>query len=81
MCNVTTTRPSPKSTDWPRESRRDVCLENYKLDPCWYYTAPGLSWDAMLKMTQIRLELLTDVDMLFDGGKGNPRWCEYDYQK
>ncbi|KAK3743281.1 hypothetical protein QZH41_005791 [Actinostola sp. cb2023] len=47
------------------EAFRDVCLENYKLDPCWYYTAPGLSWDAMLKMTQIRLELLTDVDMLF----------------
>ncbi|KAK3726360.1 hypothetical protein QZH41_006067 [Actinostola sp. cb2023] len=52
------------------EAFRDVCLENYTLDPCWYYTAPGLSWDAMLKMTRIRLELLTDVDMLLMVEKG-----------
>ena len=31
------------------ESFRDVCMEYYKLDPCWYFTSPGLSWDAMLK--------------------------------
>ncbi|KAK3721647.1 hypothetical protein QZH41_003669 [Actinostola sp. cb2023] len=52
------------------EAFRDVCIKNYKLDPCWYYTAPGLSWDAMLKMTRIRLELLTDVDMLLMVEKG-----------
>jgi len=43
---------------------RDVCLEHYQLDPAWYYTAPGLSWDAMMKTTKIKLELLSDVDML-----------------
>ena len=37
---------------------------NYKLDPAWYYTAPGLSWDAMLKKTEVKLELLTDINML-----------------
>ena len=37
--------------------------EYYKLDPCHYFTSPGLSWDAVLKMTDIKLELITDVDM------------------
>ena len=46
------------------ENFRGVCLKNYKLDPVHYYTAPGLSWDAMLKMTKINLELLSDIDML-----------------
>ena len=46
------------------ENFREVCLDNYKLDPAWYLTAPGLSWDAMLKVTKIKLELLTDPDML-----------------
>ena len=46
------------------ENFREVCLNNYKLDPAWYLTAPGLSWDAMLKVTEIKLELLTDPDML-----------------
>ena len=40
------------------ETFRDTCMKNYKLDPAWYYTSPGLSWDAMLKMTKIELELL-----------------------
>ena len=41
----------------------DVCLEKYKLDPSHYITAPSLSWDDMLKMTKVELELLTDGDM------------------
>ena len=45
------------------ESFRKTCLEYYKLDPCHYFTSPGLSWDAMLKMTNIKLELMTDIDM------------------
>lgn len=45
------------------ENFRKTCLEYYKLDPCHYYTSPGLSWDAMLKMTDIQLELMTDIDM------------------
>ena len=46
------------------ENFRDICLGNYKLNPAWYYTSPGLAWDAMLKRTGISLELLTDIDML-----------------
>ena len=45
------------------ENFRRTCLQYYKLDPCHYFTSPGLSWDAMLKMTNIKLELMTDVDM------------------
>jgi len=39
------------------------CTKIYNLDPCQYYTTPGLFWDAMLKTTKIELELLTDINM------------------
>ena len=39
-------------------------MKHYKLDPCHYYTAPGLAWDACLKETKQDLELLKDYDML-----------------
>ena len=52
------------------ENFRDVCLDNYRLDPIFYYTAPGLAWDACLKITKVRLELLTDYDMLMMIEKG-----------
>ena len=46
------------------EAFRDICLEHYSLDPAHFYTSPGLAWKACLKKTGIRLELLTDPDML-----------------
>ena len=46
------------------ENFRDICIKNYKLDPAHYYTAPGLAWDAALKITKVELELLSDIDML-----------------
>ena len=45
------------------ESFRKSYLQYYKLDPCHYFTSPGLNWDAVLKMTNIKLELMIDVDM------------------
>ena len=42
---------------------RKVCLDNYRLDPAHFYTAPGLVWKACLKKTKIRLELLLDPNM------------------
>ena len=40
----------------------DTCLKYYGLDPCHYFSSPGLSWDAMLKMTGIELEKISDID-------------------
>ena len=45
-------------------------MQYYKLDPCHCFTSPGLSWDAMLKMTNIKLELMTDIDMFQFTEKG-----------
>jgi len=52
------------------ENFRSVCLKNYGLDPCWYFTVPGLAWDACVKKTDVKLELLNDVDMLLKFEKG-----------
>ena len=46
------------------EAFRDISLKHYKLDPAHFYASPGLAWHACLKCTGIRLELLTDPDML-----------------
>ena len=45
------------------ENFRKTCLTYYRFDPLHYVTSPGLAWDAMLKMTGINLELITDIDM------------------
>ena len=52
------------------ENFRNICIKNYKLDPAHYYTAPGLAWDAALKITDVKLELLSDPDMLLMVEKG-----------
>lgn len=66
------------------EHFRETCYSIYKLDPAHYYTAPGLSFDAMLKYTQVRIELLTDVDMLLfveRGIRGGISQCSKRYSK
>ena len=47
------------------KSFRRVCLENYRLDPSPFYTAPGLACKACLKKAGVRLKLLLDSDMLW----------------
>jgi len=47
------------------ENFRDLCMTHYELDPAWCYTAPGLSWDAALKTTSVKLELLSDNNICF----------------
>ena len=46
------------------ENFRNKCLEVYKLDPAHFLSLPGLAWQACLKKTNVKLELLTDYDML-----------------
>ena len=41
----------------------NMCLDYYGLHPCHYFSCSVLSWDAMLKMTGIELELMSDIDM------------------
>ena len=46
------------------ENFRNKCLKVYELDPAHFLSLPGLAWQACLKKTSVKLELLTDYDML-----------------
>ena len=45
-------------------------LDIYGLDPTYFVPAPGLAWQACLKKTGVKLELITDYDMLLMIEKG-----------
>ena len=45
-------------------------LSKYELDPVYFASAPGLAWQACLKTTGVKLELLTDYDMILMIEKG-----------
>lgn len=44
------------------ENFRATSIKYYDVDPCHFYSAPGLAWNAMLKMTDVKLELITDIN-------------------
>ena len=52
------------------ENFRNKCIEIYELDPTHFLSAPRLAWQASLKKTEVKLELLTDVDILLMIEKG-----------
>ena len=52
------------------ENFRNKCIEIYELEPAHFLSAPGLAWQACLKETRVKLELLTDIDMLLIVEKG-----------
>ena len=74
-----------------------TCLKYCKLDPCHFFSAPGLSWDVMLKMTDVKLEKISDIDQYLFIEKGtrggvsyiakrytktnNKYMCDYDSNK
>ena len=55
----------------------DTCLKCYELDPCHYFSAPGLSWDAMLKMAGAKLEKISDIDQHLFIEKGSRGGISY----
>ena len=55
----------------------DTCLKYYELDPCHYFSSPGLSWDAMLKMTDVKLEKISDIDKYLFIEKGSRGGISY----
>uniref|UniRef100_A0A0K8SU06 DNA-directed DNA polymerase n=1 Tax=Lygus hesperus TaxID=30085 RepID=A0A0K8SU06_LYGHE len=46
------------------QNYRKLSLQQYGIDPAWHYTSPGFFWEAMLKMTGVKLEIIKDIDML-----------------
>ena len=52
------------------ENFRNMCFEIYQLDPPKFLSAPGLAWQAALKKTKVKFDLLTDIDMLLMVKKG-----------
>ena len=55
----------------------NTCLKYYELDPCHYFSAPGLSWDAMLKMTDVKLKKVSDIDQYLFIEKGTRGGISY----
>ena len=58
-----------------------MCLELYKFFPAYFLSAPGLAWKAALKKSKVKLDLLTDIDMLLIVEKGiRGGICHSNYQ-
>ena len=63
------------------ENFRSMCINIYKLDPAKFISAPGLAWQAALKNTKVKLDLLTDINMLEKGIRGGIYHSIYRYAK
>ena len=62
----------------------DFAYKTYSLDARHSYTSPGYSWQSMLKMTKIELELISDSDMylfLMDTIRGGITVCNKKFVK
>ena len=61
-----------------------VCLKDYGLHPCHYFSSPGLSWDPILKITGIQLEKIHNIDVhlfLEKGIRGGVSYISRRYSK
>ena len=66
------------------ENFRNMCIKVYELDPAYFLTAPGLAWQACLKKTDGKLELLTNLNMLLmveEGIRGGMCYAIHRYVK
>ncbi|XP_066157591.1 uncharacterized protein [Euwallacea fornicatus] len=60
------------------------CISTHNLDPSWYFTMPGYTWDCMLKYTKCKLELLHDIDQIMfieKGIRGSVSVCSSRYSE
>ena len=55
----------------------DTCLKYYDSDPCHCFISPGLSWNTMLKMTDVKLEKISDIDKYLFIEKGTRGGVSY----
>ena len=63
------------------ENFRNICLKLQKLDPAKFLSVPKLDWQAPLKKSKAKLDLLTDINMLSMAGEGiTGEICHYFYQ-
>ena len=63
------------------ENFRNICLKINELDPGRIISAPGLIWQTALKKTKVKLDVLTDIDLLLIVEKGVRGWiCHSIYQ-
>ena len=44
------------------ENFRSNCLQQYNIDPCYYFSAPHFTFDAFLRHSSLTLELLSDIN-------------------
>ena len=63
------------------ENFQNMYLEIYELHPARFLIAPKLAWQAALKMTKVKLDLLTDINMLAVGMRGGYFTLFIDMQK
>ena len=66
------------------ENFKNKCIKIYELDQAHFLTAPGLAWQACFKKKGVKLELLTDIDMLLiveNGTRGGICQATYRYSK
>ncbi|XP_066585413.1 uncharacterized protein [Prorops nasuta] len=66
------------------ENFRKSCINNYRLDSVPYFILPSYTWDVMLFYTDIKLQLVTDIDMLTfieQGIRGGLSQCSNRYAK
>ena len=62
------------------ENFRNMCINKYELDPLKFLSAPGFVWQADLKKTKVKLDFLTEIEMLFmvrKGIRGRISHCTY----
>ena len=62
------------------ENFRNMYLQIHELDPETFFSAPGLAWQAALKKTKVKLDLLADINILLMVEKGiQGRICHFIY--